>query len=247
MLLGAAVLLPLLAAAALSVVRDQVSGTNDVLVLVLVVVAVASGGSRLAGMLAAASAVAWFDYFLVEPYHRFVIDGREDVETAVLLSLVGLAVTEVVLWGRRHQARSSRRAGYVQGLVDAATMAASGGTSPAETLAFVGRQIEQVLGVDRCEYVAGPPLARPRLDQDGCVRLHGKLLDVERSGLPTLDVVELPVSRGGVVLGRFVLTTTSRVLWPTLEQRLVAVTLADQVAAVLHLGEADQTLGRDLR
>jgi K+-sensing histidine kinase KdpD len=232
-LFGAALLLPLAVAATLSGFRDSVSPANAVLVLVLVVVAVAAGGSRLAGVVAALSSVVWFDFFLTEPYLTFTISRRADVETAVLLTLVGLAVTEIVLWGRRQQAGASRREGYLNGVVGAAAMVAEGTAAAPAVLDFISREIVAVLGIDRCEYVAGPPVHRPRLGQDGAVRRDGRELDVDRSGLPTDDVIELPVSRGGAVLGRFVLTAASHVAWTTREQRLVAVTLADQAAAVL--------------
>lgn len=232
-LIVAALVLPLGLAAGLSAFRDSVSTTNAVLVLVLAVVAVAAGGSRLAGLVAALSAVAWFDFFMTKPYLSFTIAGRDDIETAVLLTLVGSAVTEIVLWGRRQQARSSQRAGYLTGVVDAAGMVASGTGGKDVVLEFIGRQIVDVLGVDRCEFVTGPPGSRPRLEADGSVRRDGGELDVDRTGLPTHDVIELPVVLGGTVLGRFVLTAASKVVWPTKEQRLVAVTLADQAAAAL--------------
>jgi K+-sensing histidine kinase KdpD len=59
----------------------------------------------LAGLLAAVSSAVWFDFFLTVPYGRFTIDDRADIETTVLLILVGVAVTEICLWGRRQQAK----------------------------------------------------------------------------------------------------------------------------------------------
>ena len=75
------------------------------------IVAAASTGLRSAGLVAALSSAAWFDFFLTEPYHGFAIPRPGDVETAVLLVLVGVAVTEIALWGRRQQARASQQAG----------------------------------------------------------------------------------------------------------------------------------------
>ena len=240
---------PLVACAALAGLRDVVHDTNAVLVLVLVVVAVAAGGSRSAGIVAALSCMVWFDFFLTEPYLRFTIAQRDDVETAVLLTAVGLAVTEIALWGRRQQARASRREGYLTGVVGAAAMVADGEAEPAVVLDFVSRQITEVLGIDACEFVPGAPVSRPRLTQDGSVTRDGRPIDVDRSGLPTNDVIELPISRGGVMVGRFVLTATSRVVWTTLEQRLVALTLADQAAAafISTSGGAARPVGRGSR
>jgi K+-sensing histidine kinase KdpD len=231
-LVAAGLLVPLVVTSALSVVRDDVSDVNVVLALVLVVVAVAAGGCRVAGVVTALSSAAWFDFFFLPPYLTFTIDQRDDVETAVLLVLVGLAVTEIVLWGRRHQDAAGRRQGYLDGVVSATGLVA-GGEAPDTVRTVVARQIAELLEVDACEYVDGPPTARPRLQPDGSVTRSGTVLDVDRTGLPTNDVLEVPVTRGGVAVGRFVLTATSRVVWTTPEQRRVAVVLADQAASAL--------------
>lgn len=224
---------PLAACAVMATMRDALPNTNAALVLVLLVVAVAAAGHRPSGLLAALSSAVWFDYFLTEPYHRFTISDRDDVETAVLLTVVGVAVTEIALWGRRQQARASRGQGYLDGVVSAARMAAAG--QEADTVvAFVSDQIADVLGVDRCRYRPGPPGGRPRLNADGSVTRDGHEVDVDRIGFPTEDEVELAVERGGSVLGHFVLSCTSHVVWPSLEQRLVAVTLAEQAGAALE-------------
>ncbi len=89
-----AALLPLAAAALLSLVRDTVSSATAVLVLVAFVVAAGTTGIRAAGLAAAVSAVAWFDFFLTEPYNSFAIVGAADLEAAVLLLVIGGIVTE---------------------------------------------------------------------------------------------------------------------------------------------------------
>ncbi|MBL8926233.1 MAG: DUF4118 domain-containing protein [Pseudonocardia sp.] len=108
--LTAAVLAPVVVGALLSLARDLIANNNAALVFVLVVVAVAATGYRAAGLLAALVSAASFDFFLTRPYLTFTINDRDDVETAVLLALIGLAVTEIALWGRRQQARASTRA-----------------------------------------------------------------------------------------------------------------------------------------
>ena len=95
LLVGAAAIAPLVACAGLAAFRASVTSTTAVLVLVLVVVAAAATGVRLAGIVAALSSSAWFDFFLTEPRGRFAITGRDDIEAAVLLLLVGVAVTEI--------------------------------------------------------------------------------------------------------------------------------------------------------
>ena len=92
---------------------------------------------RLAGILAAVSAASWFDFFLTQPYERFAITRRADIETTVLLLVIGVAVTEIAVWGRREHAAASRRAGYLDG-INAAAQAAASGSSPAALIDQVG-------------------------------------------------------------------------------------------------------------
>lgn len=224
---------PLVATLVLAGLRDVMANTSAALVLVLVVVAVASAGHRTSGLLAAVSSAVWFDVFLTEPYGQLTIADPDDIETAVLLMLVGLAVTEIALWGRRQQARASRRLGHLDGVVSAARMAASGDLPADSVLAFVAEQIRTVLGADRCEYRSGRPGSRPRINNDGSVTRDGHLVDVDRIGLPSDDEIELVVENQGQTLGRFVIVCATRVRHPGLEERLVAVTLAEQAGAAL--------------
>lgn len=234
-MLWAALVVPLAACALLAAFRESVANTNAALGLVLVVVVFAATGRRLAGVLAALSCGVWFDFFLTEPYQRLTIDDPADVETAVLLLLVGVAVTEIALWGRRQQARASRRAGYLDGIVSAARTVADG-ASTESLVGAVERQVVEVLGIDDCRFDPGTgasPPSRPLLHGDGTVTRDGQPLDVARDGLPVDDRIELPVEHGGELHGRFLLTASTRVCRPDLDRRLVAVTLAGQVGAAL--------------
>jgi hypothetical protein len=71
------------------------------------------------------------------------------------------------------------------------------------------------------------------LNQDGSVTRGSHQLKVERDGLPTNAEIELVVQHAGVAKGRLLLTASARIVRPDLEQRLVAVALADQVGAAL--------------
>ena len=232
-LITAALAVPLAVSAALAGVRDQLPNTNAALVLVLVVVAVAAAGHRLSGLVAAASSAVWFDFFLTQPFHRFTIDDRDDIETAVLLMLVGIAVSELALWGRRQQAHASRDQGYLDGVVSAARMAAEGDTPATAVVAFVSDQIRDVLGVDRCVFKPGTAGPHPRIHGDGSVTREGRPVDVDRTGLPTNDVTDIVIERNGRTLGHFETVSASHLVWPTVEQRRVAVALAEQAGAAL--------------
>jgi len=159
---------PLALTAILIPFRNSFPNTNAALALVLVVVTVAATEYRLAGVLASVSAAVWFDFFLTVPYYQFTITRRADVETAALILVIGIAVTEIAV----------------------------------------------------------------RLLRDGRVISSVRVWDPGREGLPLGVDTELLAEAGGLLQGRFLLTPGPEAR-PTLEQRLVAVGLADQAGAAL--------------
>ena len=231
---AAATLVPLLVAAALAAVGDSVTTATASLVLVLVVVAVGATGDRVAGVLAAVSSGLWFDVFLTEPTGQLAINDPDDVEVAVLLVGVGVAVSEIAHWGLRQRARASRRAGFLDGVLDSAVAASGPDVDVDDARRRVAALISTVLGLDRCRFVEGPAPARggATLRPDGTVERAGETLAVERDGLPTDDEVVLPVAGRGTAAGHFRLTASSRVLRPGLEERRVAVLLAAQCVSL---------------
>lgn len=227
-----AVLAPLVACLLLAGFRATVPAASAVLVLVLLVVAVAATGDRLGGVVAAVSSGVWFDFFLTEPYNTLAIDDPDDIQAAVLLVLIGLAVTELALWGRRQQQQAARRSGYLDGVVSAAASVAQADSGPAKAVDVVAAHIADVLGADTCRYVAGP-VHDPRvaiLDHDGVLTQNGHQRDVDRTGLPVDEYVGIEVRRGPRVIGYFEVVAATRSVRPSGEQCRVAVLLADQVA-----------------
>jgi len=205
---------PLALTAVLIPFRVSLPNTDAALALVLVVVAVAAAGYRLAGVLAAVSAAVWFDFFLTVPYERFTITRAADIETTVLVLAVAVAVTEIAVWRRRQQAAAARRAGYLDG-INAAARAVFAGSSPQAVIDEVCGQLTSLLSLSGCRFQDGAAgIGRPPRGTD----------------------TELLAEAGGLLQGRFLLTPGPRVQL-TLEQRLVAVALADQAAAALGGGQ----------
>ena len=228
-----AVVLPLIVTCVLVPFRESFANTNSALILVLVIVAIAALASRWAGLLAALSAAVWFDLLLTQPYGHFAITNQGDIETAALLLAVGMGVTQLAVWGRRQHADASRDAGYLDG-IRAAAEAVSAGASSGDLIQDVAVQLTKILGLRTCRFeygVAG--LGRPaRLKRDGRIERDGFDWDVDKRGLPTDIDIELLVESHGRLQGRYLLTATPG-KHPTLAQRLVAVTLATQVGALL--------------
>ena len=236
-------LVPLVACGILAFFRDTVANTNAALVLVLLVVAAASTGIRSAGIVAALSSAAGFDYFLTEPYNTLNISDSADIETAVLLVLVGTAVTEVALWGRRQQAKASRETGYLEGVLSTAAAVAAGRSSTDALIDHVCRQIVEILQIDNCRFDAGTRSGLPALDPTGAVTRGGRTVNVARQGLPTDSKIALMVRNNGVTYGHFVLTAATRLVRPSQEQLRVAVTLANQVGAALAMRNTEHDHG----
>jgi K+-sensing histidine kinase KdpD len=236
--LTASLLAPPAVCVLLTPFREHFDNANAALVLVVVIVAVAVFGIRLAGVLAAVSSAVWFDFFLTVPYDSFSIDNSNDVEQAVLLLVIGIAVTQIAIWGRRQQAKASRRRGYLDGVITTSQAVATGASAD-DLIEQVRAELTAVLGIDGVKFVAGSKqTSAPRLNRDGSVTRGDHVLKVERDGLPTNAEIELPVQHAGERRGRFLLTAASRIARPDLEQRLVAVALADQVGAALSTQEA---------
>ena len=224
---------PLALAAILVPFRSSFPNTDAALALILVVVAVAASGNRLAGILAAVSAAVWFDFFLTQPYERFSITSRTDIETTVLLLVIGVSVTEIAVWGRRQHAAASRRAGYLEGL-NSAAQAVAAGDSPAVLIELVTRQLTQLLSLRSCRFQYGiAGIGQPaRLHHDGSVTAGHRTWDVDAEGFPGDTDVEVLVESSGVFQGRFLMAPVPGAR-PTLEQRLLAVAFADQVGVAL--------------
>jgi K+-sensing histidine kinase KdpD len=231
--LVAAVVAPFLATAVMVPFRNSFANADAALVLVAVVVAVAAPGNRIAGYVAAASSAVWFDYFLTQPFERFTIASSSDVETTVLLLAIGIAVTELAVWGRREHAAASRRAAHLTGIHTVAETALSdhGGSAVARQ---AKEQLIRLLDLTSCQFqygVAGLG-AMARLHHDGRVTMGGKPWPTDARGLPRGGEVELLVESGGYLRGRFMMSAAENSC-PTLENRLVVVALADQLGAAL--------------
>ncbi len=225
---------PFAVAALLGAVRGVVDQAPAALVLVLAVVAVAAAGDRLSGVLAALSAALGFDVFLTAPYLSLVIADPADVELAVALVLVGLAVSELAIRARRERAASARREGYLSGVADLLDLPAD--ASGEARGAALARAVHEVVGAERARWHAGPPDRRDAVvGADGSLAVGGDPRDPVREGLPTDRVTVVCARRGEEVVGHVALTAASHVVRPTPEQLRVAALLVRIAAPSVRL------------
>jgi len=230
------ILAPPAAALILLPLRSTWSNTNVALLLVAVVVAVAALGNRIAGALAAAWAFAWFDFFFTRPYLRFSIARSADLTTALLLLIVGLAVSQLAVRARRLHVLAITDSGYLELVHEAAELTRTART-PDAVVDRVADMLTGLLGLDGCRFEYGSLLGQPpRLEPDGTVLAGHRRWNVDEFGFPPGEI-ELRTFAGGAYCGRFMLRPSpgSR---PGLQARLVAVTLADQAGRAIGSARA---------
>jgi hypothetical protein len=234
-----AVLGPVVFSGILVLVRDELYPTNAALLLVLPVLGAAILCGRRGGAVAAAVAALCFDFFFTRPYSSFTIDRGADIETMVVLLVVGLVVGELVVRDGRSRslAYTSRR--EVDQIRRVAELAAGQG-STGRLITVVEHEVVELLGARGARFERVPyPTSLPRLghekvtiggddggDHDG---------DDVRIPLGPPNEVALPVWGGGREIGRVVLVLpedSTGAMFPS-DERALAVALVDQLGAVL--------------
>jgi hypothetical protein len=229
-------LAPIAAAAALVAVRGHVDSSNIALVLGIIVVAAGSIGGRGAGAVSALTAAASYDFFHTKPYLSLLIHDADDVERTILLLVLGL-VSGQLAWQARVTAR--QRDGGRGGLDQVSRLAdqVARGHESADVIAAARTELIELFQLVDCQFEAAPfrdRLELAHLERNGVVAhrryrmMPGGDLEVE---LPA-EGIALPVLSRGQIVGRFLLDFGPGA-GATLEQRVVAIALADQVGASL--------------
>jgi K+-sensing histidine kinase KdpD len=220
-------------AALLSSVRDRVGAANSVLVLVVLVVAAAALGGRTAGAITAVVAALSFNFFLTMPYHSLVIASSHDVETFVLLFVIGVSVSELTVQRERIRLDANRTKALLDGLLQVSEQVRRG-QPVADTWNTAETALVRGLGLLECRYEpVGESLSPlPEITVDDLVprtkRFSGRGWE-----LP-LDGAALPVDFGRKRLGRIVLTPgVSRGV--SIEERRVAAAIAAQLGIALSM------------
>ena len=242
----AAVFLGPVVAALLTLARPQLHENHVTLVLVLAVAVVSAVGLRPAGLVAAVTTALAYDYFWTEPYYSFRIFDTQDILTVLLLVLVGGAVEQLSWWASRQRAVAVRRLDYLTALRRAAE------PIPPETqvaaLEAIADTVLNVLDADSCDLVLDERLPELVLHGDGTVTRSGRVLDVDTGGLPTDDVIAIPLPRPDARPAYFAVTAATHAARPPAEQRQVAALLAHLAAQSLTLkpsGEVGRHFSRE--
>jgi hypothetical protein len=234
----------------LALFRSVFDQTNAALVLMIVVVLVAALGGRAAGIVTSLAAVASFDFFHTKPYLSLIIESGADVLTAMLLLVAAVIVGTVATWGRSAHRRAGTARSEVRRIHRVAEAAVTG-VPAADVIGIAQDELCGLLTLHEARFEALPTndvRALPRISRNGAIegvrdRRFGRLPDGAGGFELPEQGVELPVLARGQHIGRFLLSPTHGVA-VSLEQRLVAVAIADQVAAV-WIPESHETRGEE--
>jgi K+-sensing histidine kinase KdpD len=230
---AAAFLAPLVAAALMVAVRDEVAKTNMALALVAVVVAAGALGGRLAGAVAAVSATVSFNFFLTSPYLSLRLTSANDVETMMLLLLIGGIAGEVAAVGQR-RARAARSGNEEEEGIWRVVEQAVSDADPEDLIEAVRAELLALLKLHQCWW-------DPRRDHSTLPVLQPRgIFEAPRDDrfvdghfeLPS-DGFDIPVRAFGTILGYFRCVPTVGV-GVGLERRRVAVVLADILGLALR-------------
>jgi hypothetical protein len=229
---------PVLVALLLVPLRDDLDNANLALILVLVVVVAAIVGGRRAGALAAITATLSFDFFLARPYLSMDIESGDDIETMVILLGVGLLVGAVAPRGRRSRRGRERATEAISRVHRVADQVARGSSIDA-VIASVTSELRQLLSLDDCWLEFHPYVyVMPRLERGGTIdqaehHWFGGGVRLSEDG------TELPVLERGSEVARLVLIGNPEIA-VSIEERVVAVALADQLGAALALAGPEE-------
>jgi len=215
--------------------RSTIDNTNVALVLVLVIVAAASFGGRVAGVTTSIVAALSFNFFHTEPHYSLRISDRFDIITTVLLVVVGLVVGEIAVLSHRHEVVADEHATGARHLERVAALVAQGADED-DVWEAVRAGLTAEMGLESCRFDPGLGLSHlPRIERDGRLVEGEKYFTGGGFALPS-GGVEILVERNGATLGRLVLEPAERRA-VSRDQRRVAIALADQLALVLGARE----------
>lgn len=225
--------LPLLVAVALVPLRDEMINANVALALMVAVVAAAAFGGRLAGAVAAVVSALSYDFFHTRPYLSLRMTSRDDIETTLLLLAAGL-IAGTVAW-RAMRAMASAEAGRseIRRIHRLAEQVVSG-EAPADVILSAEAELIALLDLEACRFEA-PPYETEMLVrlERGAAALDSRWRRVTKDSLDLpAPGAELQVLSRNQPVGRFVLIPKPGT-GVSLEQRVVAVALADQVGSAL--------------
>ena len=219
--------------------RDHLPNADMALALVVPVLLAAIVGGRIAGAATAVVSALTFDFVFTQPYLSLRIASKDDVATFVVLLIVAMVAAEVGIRGRRGGVAARESRSELDRLLRVAELSARGADVD-DVVMSARAELIGLFGLDECVYQAersGPEL--PRLGNRGA--LEGARLVAWGDFLLPTGGVEVPVMGRGRELGRLVLYAAEATR-ASIEKRLVAVAIADELGLTLASGTPNNTM-----
>jgi Domain of unknown function (DUF4118) len=219
--------------------RDHLPNADMALALVIPVLLAAIVGGRIAGAATAVVSALTFDFVFTPPYLSLRIASKDDVATFVVLLIVAMVAAEVGIRGRRGGVAARESRSELDRLLRVAELSARGADVD-DVVMSARAELIGLFGLDECVYQAdrsGPEL--PRLGNRDALE-GARLVSWGDFLLPT-GGVEVPVMGRGRELGRLVLYA-SEATRASIEKRLVAVAIADELGLTLASGTPRDTM-----
>lgn len=209
--------------------RDQV-GASNVGIGLAIIVAGAAIFSRRAGLVTAVVAAMSFNYFHAKPYHSLRIHEPGDVAIVALLAVLGLVISDITSWRRRHEIITSSRARATEAPSTIGAMLA--GVHPVGEVwpAVIDAVLDQ-LSLAECGVVAEQPLNLSIIS-----RSVGRGADGSDTFVLPAQGASIAIVDGPRTLGHLIVMPPSGSTSLTIERRVI-IALADHVAISLTYGD----------
>jgi K+-sensing histidine kinase KdpD len=226
-----AAVLPIVLGAVLIPLREQLSQSNSLLMVLPVLLIALLGGRRL-GIVAALSAAIAFDVFHTQPYYRPTIDDPDDIVETVALLLIGItagylaeSAQTAIVAARIRRKELAAMTNFVEHI----------GTpiSGEELAEHAGASILSLLDARDCVWRPDyKGTASPVLKADGTLA-STHVGDWDQGGGVLPSTIEIPVGYPPSEHGRFIVRTNQRTTI-SLEERRAAATIAITLARCIR-------------
>lgn len=226
-----ATMLPIAFGAALIPLREQLSQSISLLMVLPVLLVALLGGRRL-GTLAALSAAIVFDVFHTQPYYRPTIDDPDDIVETIVLLAIGItagylaeSAQTAIVTARVRRKELAAMTNFLEHI---------GTPIPGEELAeHASASILSLLNARECVWRPDyKGTASPVLKPDGTLT-SVRIGDWEEGGDVLPSSIEIPVGYPPTELGRFIVQTNHRAS-VSLEERRAAANIATTLARCIR-------------
>jgi len=226
-----AILLPIAFGAALIPLREQLSQSISLLMVLPVLVVALLGGRRL-GIIAALSAALAFDMFHTLPYYHPTIDDPDDIVETIVLLAIGITAGYLAESAQTAIVAARVRRRELAAMTD--FLEHIGTPIPAEELAdHASTSIVSLLDARECvwrpDYMG---TASPVLKPDGTLSSM-RVGDRDEGGGILPSTIEIPVGYPPNEYGRFIVQTNHRAS-VSLEERRAAANVATTLARCIR-------------